>query len=92
MALDYLVVAELYMTPTAEIADLILPVATWAEVDALPAVPFYGQNVIMAQQKTFQYAECKQDEDIMVEICRRLGTEYGQESPQEIYDLSLIHI
>ena len=59
MALDYLVVAELYMTPTAEIADLILPVATWAEVDALPAVPFYGQNVIMAQQKTFQYAECR---------------------------------
>ncbi|MDC0190970.1 molybdopterin-dependent oxidoreductase [Rhodospirillales bacterium] len=89
MALDYLVVAELYMTPTAEIADLILPVATWAEVDALPAVPFYGQNVIMAQQKTFQYAECKQDEDIMVEICRRLGTEHGQESPQEIYDSML---
>ena len=43
----------------------------------------------MAQQKTFQYAECKQDEDIMVEICRRLGTEHGQESPQEIYDSML---
>ena len=89
MALDYLVVAELYMTPTAELADLILPVATWAEVDALPAVPFYGQNVILAQQKSFQYAECKQDEDIMVEICRRLDTEFGQESPQEIYDTML---
>jgi thiosulfate reductase / polysulfide reductase chain A len=88
-ALDYLAVAELYMTPTAEIADLILPVATWAEVDALPAVPFYGQNVIMAQQKTFQYAECIQDEEIMTEICRRLGTEHGQESPQDVYDTLL---
>ena len=89
MALDYLVVAELYMTPTAELADLILPVATWAEVDALPAVPFYGQNVILAQQKTFQYYECVQDEEIMAEICRRLDTEHGQESPQEVYDTML---
>ena len=89
MALDYLVVADLYLTPTVELADLVLPVATWAEVDALPAVPFYGQNVILAQQKTFQYEECKQDEDIMVEICRRLDTEHGQESPQEVYDSML---
>jgi thiosulfate reductase/polysulfide reductase chain A len=88
-ALDYLMVAELYMTPTAELADLILPVASWAEVDAMPAVPFYGQNVIMAQQKTIQYAECIQDEEIMAEICRRLGTEHGQESPQEVYDTML---
>jgi len=86
MALDYLVVAELYMTPTAELADLILPVATWAEVDALPAVPFYGQNVILAQQKTIQYAECVQDEEIMAELCRRLDTEFGQEPPQQVYD------
>ncbi|MCP4320104.1 MAG: molybdopterin-dependent oxidoreductase [Hyphomicrobiales bacterium] len=89
VALDYLVVAELYMTPTAELADLILPVATWAEVDALPAVPFYGQNVIMAQQKTIQYGECVQDEEIMTEICRRVGTAHGQESPQEVYDTML---
>lgn len=89
MSLDYLAVAELYMTPTAELADLILPVATWAEVDALPAVPFYGQNIIMAQQKTMQYAECVQDEEIIAEICRRLNTEHGQESPQEVYDQML---
>ena len=89
MALEYLVVADLYLTPTAELADLVLPVASWAEVDALPAVPFYGQNVIMAQQKTVQFAECMQDEEIMVEICRRLKTEFGQESPQEIYDTML---
>ena len=88
MALDYLVVAELYMTPTAELADLILPVATWAEVDALLAVPFMA-NVILAQQKTFQYYECVQDEEIMAEICRRLDTEHGQESPQEVYDTML---
>ena len=89
MALEYLVVADLYLTPTAELADLVLPVASWAEVDALPAVPFYGQNVIMAQQKTVQFAECMQDEEIMVEICRRLDTEFGQESPQEVYDTML---
>ena len=89
MALDYLVVADLYMTPTAELADLVLPVASWAEVDAMPAVPFYAQNVILAQQKAIQFAECVQDEEIMAEICRRLGVEHGRESPQEVYDSML---
>ena len=89
MSLDYLAVADLYMTPTAELADLVLPAASWAEVDAMPAVPFYAQNVIMAQQKTVQIAECVPDEEMMVEICRRLGTEHGRESPAEIYDYML---
>ena len=89
MALDYLVVADLYLTPTAELADLVLPAASWAEVNAMPAVPFYAQNVVLAQQKTIQYAECLADEEIMVEICRQLGTEHGQESPQDIYDSML---
>ena len=88
-ALDYLMVAELYMTPTAELADLVLPVSSWVEVDALPAVPFYGQNIILAQQKVVQVGECVQDEVIMTEICRRLGTTHGQETPQEIYDAML---
>jgi len=85
-ALDYLVVADLYLTPTAELADLVLPAASWAEVDALPAVPFYAQNVIMAQQKAIQLGECKQDELMMTEICRRMGTTHGQEDPTQIYD------
>jgi anaerobic selenocysteine-containing dehydrogenase len=88
-ALDYLVVAELYMTPTAELADIILPAATWAEVDAIAAVPFYGQNVVLAQQKTVQIGECKQDELMMTEICRRLGTEHNTEDPKEVYDYLL---
>lgn len=89
MALDYLVVADLYMTPTTELADLVLPVASWAEVDAMPAVPFYAGNVILAQQKAIRFGECIQDEDIVAEICRRLGTEHGCESPQEVYDSML---
>ena len=88
-ALDHLVVAELYMTPTAELADIVLPAATWAEVDAIAAVPFYGQNVVLAQQKTVQIGECKQDELMMTEICRRFGTEHGTEDPKEVYDYLL---
>ena len=89
MALDYLMVAELYLTPTAELADLVLPVSTWLEVDSLPAVPFYAQNIILAQQKVVQVGECVQDEVIMAEICRRLGTEYGRETPEELFNAML---
>ncbi len=88
-ALDWLMVADLYLTPTAELADLVLPAASWMEVDALPAVPFYGQNVILAQQRVVQVGECVQDEVMMTEICRRLGTSHGQEAPEEIYDRML---
>jgi thiosulfate reductase/polysulfide reductase chain A len=82
-------VAELYMTPTAELADLILPVSTWAEVDTVVAAPFYGQNVISVQQKSIQYGECIQDEVIMTEICRRLGVEHCTEDPEEVFDYLL---
>ena len=32
MKLDFLLVMDLYMTPTAELADMVLPAASWLEV------------------------------------------------------------
>jgi len=40
MTLDFMVVMDLYMTPTAELADIVLPAASWLEVDEIVGLPY----------------------------------------------------
>ena len=37
--LDLLVVTDLYLTPTAELADIVLPAASWLEVNLVRGYP-----------------------------------------------------
>jgi len=39
MELDLLVVMDIFMTPTAELADIVLPAATWLEADGVQGYP-----------------------------------------------------
>jgi anaerobic selenocysteine-containing dehydrogenase len=71
--LDFLMVADLFMTPTCELADVVLPVAAWPELDQIVSMPYFGEDVVLAQQRAVQIGECKQDEIIMTELARRLG-------------------
>ena len=86
MQLDLLMVADLFMTPTAELADVVLPAAAWPELDQVLAMPYFGENVVLAQQKCEQVGECKQDEIIITELARRLGLPHCDDDPYEIYD------
>ena len=45
MSVDLLTVMELFMTPTAELADIVLPSATWLEADEVAAMPLIANNV-----------------------------------------------
>jgi anaerobic selenocysteine-containing dehydrogenase len=89
MSLDFLLVMDIYMTPTAELADIVLPAATWLEVDEVVAVPYVADNVVLAQQKVTRMWECRQDEEVFVELARRLDLEVGIESIEEIYNKQL---
>ena len=71
-ALDLLVVTDLFMTPTARMADYVLPAAFWTEVDQVIGYPLVAENIVFAQQKATQTGECRQDEWIMDELARRL--------------------
>ena len=84
--LDLLMVADLFMTPTAELADVVLPVAAWPELDQVVGMPYFGEQVILAQQKCEQVGECRQDEVIMTELARRLGLPHCEEDPYDVYD------
>jgi anaerobic selenocysteine-containing dehydrogenase len=82
--LDLLVVADLFMTPTAELADIVLPAASWPELDQLAGLPTLAANVVLAQQKAVRVGECRSDEEIFVDLARRMKLPVGTESVDEV--------
>jgi anaerobic selenocysteine-containing dehydrogenase len=75
-ALDFLVVVEQFMTATAAQADLVLPCATFLEMEDL--VTAYGHHWIgMAQEVVRPLGEVKTDVQILQGLADRLG--FGSE-------------
>lgn len=89
MELDFLCVMDLFMTPTAELADIVLPAASWLEVDEVVGLPMQAHNVVLAQQKVVTIGECRQDEDVFIDLARRLSLKVGTVPMEEIYDEQL---
>jgi anaerobic selenocysteine-containing dehydrogenase len=91
--LDFISSQELFMTPTTALADIVLPVASWLETDAVFSGPTLADHVILCQQKAVQpIGECKPDEIILMELCRRMGKDYGADTLEEIHEGQLAHI
>jgi anaerobic selenocysteine-containing dehydrogenase len=89
MKLDFMVCADLFMTPTAELADIVLPAAAWPELDQLAAFPTIAGNVVLAQQKVVQIGECKPDEEIFVELARRMKLGACEEPVRDVLNRQL---
>ena len=73
LSLDFFVVADLFMTPTAELADVLLPAATWLEKSALSTHLQASYNHIHLQQKVVEVEDCWSDYKILNELAKRLG-------------------
>lgn len=84
--LDYFVYMDFFMTPTAELADLVLPAALWAEVDSVYCMPEFADQAALCMRKAAQVGECKSDEDFFLELCTRMGLDYGASSQRELLD------
>ena len=89
MKLDFMVCADLFMTPTAELADIVLPAASWPELDQIVGLPTVAANVVLAQQKAVRIGECKSDEEIFVELARRMKLELCTEPVTAVLDQQL---
>ena len=87
--LDFMVCADLFMTPTAELADIVLPAASWPELNEIVGLPTIAANVVLAQQQAVRIAECKSDEEIFVELARRMKLPVGTETVEEVLDAQL---
>ena len=89
MKLDFMVCADLFMTPTAELADIVLPAAAWPELDQVAGFPTIAANVVVAQQKVVQIGECKPDEEIFVELARRMKLGLCEEPVRDVLNRQL---
>lgn len=70
-SLDLLVVSDFFMTPTAELADYVLPATTWLERDDCCDEPYL--NCAAARQKAVEPPpECRDDVQIGIDLLRRL--------------------
>ena len=84
--LEFFVYMDFFMTPTAELADIILPAALWPEVDSVFCMPEFGDVAALCMQKTVQVGQCRSDEEVFLDISKRMGLDYGAASQREILD------
>jgi anaerobic selenocysteine-containing dehydrogenase len=88
-AIDFLVVNDYYMSPTAQLADIVLPAAHWTERDFL--ADEFCQEWHYAQQKAVEpLFERKSD----ITLCREIGSRINPEawpwqSDDEMFDFAL---
>ncbi|MHC4260289.1 MAG: molybdopterin-containing oxidoreductase family protein, partial [Planctomycetota bacterium] len=87
--LDLLVVTDLFMTPTAALADYVLPAALWPEVEQVVGYPLVADNIVMAQHKTAQVGECRQDEWIMDQLSKRLNLPGADDTLEDVMNHQL---
>lgn len=84
--LDFFAVAGLEMTPTAEIADIVLPVSHWAERDEIVDV---GNWAFCHQKAVEPPEECWGDRKILTELAKKLGLEGFWPSLEEHFNFRL---
>jgi anaerobic selenocysteine-containing dehydrogenase len=88
-SLDFLAVADMFMTPTAALADIVLPVTTYLEFNDV-VVPLYSLPVAQVQQKVTRVAECRSDYEIIRDLARRLGLgEHFWDTDEQCLDFML---
>lgn len=86
MKVDFLVQADLLPSPMTEIADIVLPVASWVERDNIKAwwTPLTSQN------QAIKVGDVKADLEIICELGTRLCPDkWSWKIPEELFDWCL---
>ncbi len=84
-ALEFLVVQDIVMTQTAEIADVVLPAqAGWAESEG--TVTSSERRVQRVRRAVIPPGGARDDMRILFDLARRLGHDWGEPVAEEIWD------
>ncbi len=87
--IEFFVYMDIFMTPTAELADIVLPAALWPEIDSIFCMPEFGDQAILCQKKVVEVGACKSDEEFFFELSRRMALDFGADRLEAIMDCQL---
>ncbi|MBV2358735.1 formate dehydrogenase subunit alpha [Thalassococcus sp. CAU 1522] len=82
--LDHLVVQDIFLTETANYADVILPASAFAEKTG--TVTNTNRQVQVARQAVPPPGEAREDWEILVDLARRIGLDWDYDDPREVFD------
>jgi len=83
--LEHFVVQDMFLTGTAELASVVLPAtATWCEAEG--TVTSSERRVQRVRKALEPPPGARDDIEIICEIARRLGTDWGHPSAEEVWD------
>jgi anaerobic selenocysteine-containing dehydrogenase len=69
---EFMAVSDFFMTPTAELADIVLPAATWLEMDYIG--DFWKRHgYLLPRRKAVQIGECRSDHEMLNDLAHRVG-------------------
>ncbi len=89
--LDFLVVMDIVMTETAQLAHLVLPAATFLERTNIPAYGrVYPHPYVMLRKKVTEFEESWSDAKFWLALAKRMGFEqyFPWKDPEEFLDYS----
>jgi formate dehydrogenase major subunit len=81
--LEHLVVQDIFLTETANFADVILPASAWAEKTG--TVTNTNRQVQMGRPAVAPPGEAREDWWIEVELAKRLGLNWTYTHPREVF-------
>lgn len=91
--LEFFAVKDFYLTPTAQLADLVLPSADWSERDTIDEETFKGL-VISSPRAVDPPGECWDDWKFFLEWGKRLDPElwpWADEREMVLWRIKLLH-
>lgn len=83
-ALDFLVVQDLFLTETAQMADVVLPGASFAEKEGTFANT--ERRVQRVRQAISPIGEARPDWQIFADLATRMGLPMNYKNPEEIFE------
>jgi anaerobic selenocysteine-containing dehydrogenase len=69
---EFMAVSDFFVTPTAALADIVLPAATWLEMDYIG--DFWKRHgYLLPRRKVIQVGECRSDHEMLNDLAHRVG-------------------
>ena len=85
-SLDFSVILELFMTPSAELHDMVLPAACWLEREGLRGHPAYPYVTPIAHKVVEPLYERWDDIEFFIELAKRMDLDIPWQSTEEYYN------